>query len=179
MSRASQALGLLVTLGVIAGLYWLWATMPSLWPDTLEPSAPAISAERAHIIRYDDQGKKLWELEGRSMAIQEDISVAEEVTMRFFGGDGTEMLVVRAPQARLHNRTGNIELLGTISAIGREFSFTTENLFWDNQKRILSTSSFVRVEREEFTLTGWGLEYSSEMGRATILNGARLILRRK
>ncbi len=179
MSRASQALGLLVTVGGIAGLYWLWVTMPSLWPDPVEPRAPAISAERAHIVRYDDQGKKLWELDCRSMAIQEEISVAEEVAMRFFDGDGTETLAVRAPRARLHNRTGNIELLGAISAVGQEFSFATENLLWDNQKKILSTSSFVRVEREEFTLTGWGLEYSSETGRATILNDARLILRRK
>ncbi len=153
--------------------------MPSLWPDTLEPSAPAISAERAHIVRYDDQGKKLWELEGRSLVVQEEISIAEEVTLRFFDSDGTETLTVRAPQARLQNRSGNIELVGAISAVGREFSFTTENLVWDNQKKVLSTSSFVRIEREEFTLTGRGLEYLSETGRATILNDARLILRKK
>lgn len=179
MSRAAQALGLLVTLGAIGGLFWLWATMPNLWPDTLGPDAPAISAERAHILRYDDHGKKLWELEGRTITVHEDVSVAEEVTVRFFESGGTETLTVRAPQARLHNRSGDIELLGEISAVGREFSFVTENLSWDNQKKVLTTSSFVRIEREEFTLTGRGLEYFSETGRATILNDARLILRRK
>ncbi len=176
MSRASQALGLLVTVGVIGGISWLWVTMPSLWPETLGPDAPAISAEHAHIVRYD-QGKKLWELEGRTMTVQEDISVAEEVTVRFFDSDGTETLTVQAPQARLHNRSGDIELLGEISAVGREFSFVTENLSWDNRKKVLTTSSAVRIEHDTFTLTGRGLEYFS--GRATILNDARLILRRK
>lgn len=143
------------------------------------PDAPAISAEHAHIVHYDDQGKKLWELEGRTMTVQEAISVAEEVTLRFFNSDGSETLTVQAPQARLHNRSGDIELLGEISAVGREFSFVTENLSWDNQKKVLTTSSAVRVEREEFALTGRGFQYFAETGRATILNEARLILRRQ
>ncbi|MCX8104053.1 MAG: LPS export ABC transporter periplasmic protein LptC [Candidatus Bipolaricaulota bacterium] len=178
MSRASQALGLLVIGGLIGGLYWLWATMPSLWSDEGELRAPAISAESARIVRYDDHGKKLWELKGRSLTVQEDVSVGEEVTLRFFDSEGGEVLVVWAPQARLHNRTGDIELLGEISAVGREFSFVTRDLIWDNSKKLLKTESSVRIEREEFVLTGEGLEYLAETGRATILRDARLILRK-
>ncbi len=179
MSRSAQALGLLVSLGVIFLVYWLWSTTPSIWPDTTDIPAPAISAERAQIIKYDAHGKKLWELEARSIATGDVESMAEEVSLRFFDSARRETLMVRAPQARLQNRTGNIELLGPVYATGSEFSFTTENLFWDSQKNMLSTKSVVRIERDDFILTGRGLEYSSETGLATILSEARLTLRPK
>ncbi len=179
MSRSAQALGLLVSLGVIFLVYWLWSSTPSIWPDTTDIPAPALSAERAHIIKYEADGKKVWELEARSIATGDVESIAEAVSLRFFDGESRETLLVRAPQARLHNRTGNVELLGPVYATGSEFSFTTENLFWDSQKKMLSTKSVVRLERDDFILTGRGLEYSSEAGLATVLSEARLTLRPK
>lgn len=177
MSRAAQALGLLVIVGAL--LYWLWATTPRLWLEPSGVSAPAISAERAHIVKYGAAGKKLWELEARSIQTTESESIAEEVFIRFFDTEGRETLLVLAPQARLNNRTEVIELLGPIRAQGSEFSFITENLFWDNQRKKLSTPSLVRIERDDFTLIGRGLEYSAETGRVTILSEARLTLRPK
>ncbi len=165
---------MIVGLGVLVS--WLWSSLPNLWPE-LPLHSPAISAEQARITKYDAQGKKLWELEAHSMHVTESDSVAEEVLLRFFDGEGRETLTVRAPQARLHNRTGDIELLGPLIATGSEFSFTTENLYWDNEKKLLSTPSAVRIERHDFTLTGQGLEYSAETGLVTILGGARLTLR--
>lgn len=176
MSRAAQALGLFV---IVAGLFywWFWSvTTPRLWPWPAEISAPAISAEQAHIVKYDASGKRLWELEARTVQTAEDESIAEEVSVRFFDNEGHEVLRVIAPQARLNNHTQDLELLGAISATGNEFSFTAENLFWDNQRKILATPSVVRIERDGFTLTGRGLEYSSETGLATITSAAQLML---
>ncbi len=179
MSRAAQVLRLVVIVAGLGGLYWLWSSVSQLWPEMRDSHAPALSAEHAHIVRYDEHGKKLWELEGRALSIGEDTSVAEDITLRFFDSEGREALTVRAPLARLHNRTGDIELQGEVSAIGREFSLSTENLLWNNEKKILTTPSVVHIESEEFTLTGQGFEYFSETGRATILHDARLILRKK
>jgi LPS export ABC transporter protein LptC len=166
-----------MSLGLVFLVYWLWSSTPSIWPEPANIQAPAISAEQAHIIKYDTDGKKLWELEARAIATGDVESTAKEVSLRFFDSEGRETLTVLAPQARLHNRTGNIELIGVIRAHGSEFSFTTENLYWDNQKRMLSTQSLIRIERDDFVLTGRGLEYFAETGLATILNEARLILR--
>jgi LPS export ABC transporter protein LptC len=171
MSRAAQAVGLLVIGGGL--LYWLWAATPHLWPEPSGISAPAISAEHAQIVKYDISGKKLWELHARTVQTTERESTAEEVLLRFFDGEGQETLTVRAPRARLNNHTEEIELLGPVRAHGSEFSFTAENLFWDGQK--LSTPSVVRIEGEDFLLTGRGFEYSE--GRATLLHEARLTLR--
>jgi LPS export ABC transporter protein LptC len=169
MSRAAQAAGLLVIVGGL--LYWLWSVTPPLWP---EPSAaPAISAERAQIVKYDMSGKKLWELEARAVQTTERESTADEVVLRFFDDEGHETLTVRAPQARLNNRADEIALLGPVRAHGSEFSFTAEDLFWDGQK--LWTPSVVRIEGEDFLLTGRGFEYFK--GRATLLHEARLTLR--
>jgi LPS export ABC transporter protein LptC len=167
---------MIVGLGVF--ISWLWSSIPSLWPEiTLQ--SPAISAEQARITQYDAQGKKLWELEAHSMQVTESESVAETALLRFFDSEGRETLTVRAPQARLHNRTGNIELVGSIVATGSEFSFITENLYWDNEKKLLSTPSAIRIERDDFTLIGQGLEYSSETGLVTIVSEARLTLRQE
>lgn len=166
-----------VALGWLA--YWLWSSTPTIWPEAADRGAPAIALEQAQISKHDVDGKKLWELEARSMEAREAESVAQDVTLRFFDAEGRETLVVRAPQARLQNRTGDLELIGTVNATGSEFSFTTGNLRWDAQKKILSTESPVRVEREDFTLTGRGFEYSSETGLATVKSEARLSLRQK
>lgn len=175
MSRTAKALGLLVIFSAL--LSWLWATTPRLWPEPSDIPAPAIAIERAHIVKYDSSGKKLWELEARSLQTTESESTAEEVSLRFFDGESRETLHVLAPKARLNNRTEAIELLGPIRVTGKEFSLTTEDLFWDNQKKMLSTPSAVRIERDDFTLIGQGLEYSSETGLVTILGEARLTLR--
>ncbi|MFN4218653.1 MAG: LPS export ABC transporter periplasmic protein LptC [Candidatus Bipolaricaulia bacterium] len=176
MSRTAKAGSLVMIVGLGVLILWLWASLPTLWPEmTLQ--SPAISAEGARIIKYDAQGKRLWELEADSMHVTESDSMAERIVLRFFDSDGRETLTVRAPQARLPNRTGDIELLGPLVATGSEFSFTTENLFWDNEKRLLSTPSAVRIERDDFTLIGRGLEYSSETGLVTILGEAQLTLR--
>ena len=177
MSRTAQAIGLVVIVSIVGLLIlWLWSTIPTLWPE-IATQSPAISAEHGRIIKYDAQGRKLWELEAHTMRVTESDSLAEEVFLRFFDSDGQETLTVRASQARLHNRTGNIELLGPLIATGSEFSFTTENLFWDNEKKLLTTPSIVRIERDDFTLIGRGLEYSAETGFVTILGEAQLTLR--
>jgi len=158
---------------VIVGglLYWLWSATPRLWPEPSGISAPAISAERARIVKYDISGKKLWELEARAVQTTERESTAEEVVLRFFDDEGQETLTVHAPKARLS--ADEIALLGPVRAHGSEFSLTTEDLFWEGQK--LWTPSVVRIEREDFLLTGRGFEYFE--GRATILHEARLTLR--
>lgn len=178
MSRTAKAAGLVLIGGIIWGMWWLWSSMPDLWPE-VSPDAPAISTEGARIAHYDAQGQKLWELEARLIKVQEEFSVADEVTVHFFDNARHETLTVQAPHARLHNKTGDIELTGMVTAVGQEFSLTTENLFWDNTKKVLSTAAAVRVEREDFTLTGQGFEYFSETGQATILKDAHLILRKE
>lgn len=177
MSRAAQAAGLLVIVGGL--LYGLWSATPRLWLEPSGASAPAISAERAQIVKYDASGKKLWELEARTVQTAERESTAHEVLLRFFDREGREILRVFAPSARLDNRTEDVALLGPVRAQGSEFSLTTADLFWDNQKKILATSSVVRIEREDFTLTGRGLQYSAETGLVTIVSEARLTLRPK
>jgi LPS export ABC transporter protein LptC len=179
MSRAAQVLGLGLIVGSIGGLYWLWSSVSHLWPEMRDSRASVLSADRTHIVRYDEHGKKLWELAASALSIGEDMSIAEEITLHFFDSEGQEALTVRAPLAKLHNRTGDIELPGEIVVSGRDFSLSTENLLWSNEKKILTTSSAVRIESEEFILTGRGFEYSSETGRATILHDARLLLRKK
>ncbi len=175
MSRTAKAASLVIIIGLAVLIPWLWSSMPPL--EIALQSSPAISAEGARIIKYDAQGKKLWELEARSIHVTESDSVAEQVLLRFFDDQGRETLTVQAPQARLYNSTGNMELLGSLVATGSEFSLVTENLYWDNEKKLLATPASVRIERDDFTLVGRGMEYSSETGLVTIVSEAQLTLR--
>jgi hypothetical protein len=94
MSRAAQVLGLGLIVGSIGGLYWLWSSVSQLWPEMRDSRASVLSADRAHIVRYDEHGKKLWELAASALSIGEDMSIAEEITLHFFDSEGQEALTV-------------------------------------------------------------------------------------
>lgn len=177
MSRTTKLV--LIGLSAIAVLwpaYWLWTGGPPLTPNSGNLQAPAITVEKARLVKHQ-ANRKLWELEADSIETRESTSIATDVTLRFFDQDGREALTVRAPQTRLEHSTGNLALSGAIQAVGSEFSFSTENLRWDAQKKLLYTDAAIRVEREDFSLSGRGFEYSTETGLATVKSEAHLVWR--
>ncbi|MCS6903703.1 MAG: LPS export ABC transporter periplasmic protein LptC [Candidatus Bipolaricaulota bacterium] len=165
--------GALVIGALALGLYGLRPGGPLLIPE--DPArAPAITVAGARLVKHDTDGHKLWELEARQIETFESESLATDVTLSFFDKEDRQTLIVKAPQVRLEHRTGDMSLLGTIEATGEEFSFTTENLRWDAQKKLLYTEAAIQVMGTDFELRGLGFEYSTETARATIKHHARL-----
>ncbi|MCS7222891.1 MAG: LPS export ABC transporter periplasmic protein LptC, partial [Anaerolineae bacterium] len=146
---------------------------PLLVPEDPTP-APALTVAGARLVKHDPKGHKLWELEARQIATFDAESLATDVTLVFFEEGTTKRLTIKASQVRLEHRTGNIRLKGPIDATGEEFSFTTEDLYWDDEKKLLYTDAAIRVVGADFELLGRGFEYSTETGRATIKHHARL-----
>lgn len=135
---------------------------------------PEIAVAGARLVKHDSDGHKLWELQARQIETFETESIATDVTLRFFDQENRPTLTVQAPQVRLEHRTGDMALMGTIDAIGDEFSFTTKDLRWDAQKKLLYTEEAIRVTGADFELRGLGFEYFTETARATIKHHARL-----
>jgi LPS export ABC transporter protein LptC len=157
--------------------YWLRSGRPALLPHDRFQQAPAITFAGARLVKHDANGQKLWELEARQIETDETESTATEVALHFFNKENRETLIVEAAKAHLEHRTGDIRFFGAINATGSEFSFTTEDLRWDAQRKLLYTDAAIRLESEDFSLSGQGFEYSTETGLATVKRGARLQLR--
>ncbi len=158
-------------------IYWLRSGGPALLPHDSFQQAPAITFAGARLVKHDANGQKLWELEARQIETNETESTATEVTLYFFNKENRATLIIRAAKAHLEHHTGDIRFFGAINATGSEFSFTTEDLRWAAQKKLLYTESAIRLESEDFSLSGQGFEYSTETGLATVQREARLQLR--
>lgn len=157
--------------------YWLRWGGPALLPGDSSQQAPAITFAGARLVKHEAHGQKLWELEARQIETDKTESTATDVTLRFFDRENRETLIVKAAKAHLAHRTGDIRFLGEVNATGSEFSFTAEDLRWDAQRKLLYTDSAIRLESEDFSLSGQGFEYSTETGLATVKSAARLQLR--
>jgi LPS export ABC transporter protein LptC len=158
-------------------IYGLRSGGPLLLRDDGASRAPTITVAGARLVKHDTDGRKLWELQARQIETFDTESLATEVTLSFFDRENRKALIVKAPQARLEHRTGDMRLIGTIDATGDEFSFTTEDLRWEAQKKLLYTDAAIRVMSADFELSGQGFEYATETGLATIKSEARLHLK--
>ena len=155
---------------------WLWQPVPP--PPEPPRLRPAVTLTGAGLARFDQNGRKLWELEAARITLEREAeqTTAEEVRLEFFR-NGEVVLEVYAPHLLLFNRTGDIELSGGLEAHGEGgLEFRTPRMRWDAKRERLIGDLEVEVKRGENRLTGIGFEYSPKEGKLVLKGGAHLIL---
>jgi LPS export ABC transporter protein LptC len=166
--------------GLLSGLF-LWLR-PG--PAPPRPEGPAIAVLAPTITRFDEGGRRLWELEAEVITLEREANraVAESVRLRFFRdgeghATGQEEVALNAMATRLSlYGSGEMELEGGIEARDdRGLEFRTERARWDPQRGLLSGDLEVEITRGEERLLGRGFEYSPGEGRL-IVHEAELIL---
>ena len=145
MSRARLLL-ILFFLGALAGGLLLGlreaSPPPSSGEPTVEISSPALT-------RFDEAGRRLWELGAHSITLerQAERTEAEDVRLAFFR-DEQVTLELTAPRLLLFNQSGDLELEGGVLARGEEgLQFRTERMRWDAEAGLLSGELEVEVEK--------------------------------
>lgn len=163
-------------LGGLAGVAWLGLrTVPS--PPKLREE-PAIEITGPILTRFDEEGQRWWELEARSIAVDQetDRTLAEGVRLRFFRNEQAA-LEVTATRLLLFNQSEEMELEGGVEARGSGgLKFYTERMRWDPQRQVLVSAAEVEISRGENRLTGTGFQYWPQEGKLRIEEEARLIL---
>jgi len=145
-------------------------------PPANKSYVPDIELAGAKLEKLANDGKKLWELRAKSIALREDSgeTLAEEVEIHFFKDD-TESLVVRAAEIILYNRSSDFSIRGNVFASNSEgLEFYTEEAHWDAERKILESEAKVLSKSKEITLTGIGFKYSPDEGKLKVKKEAQL-----
>lgn len=168
--------GIILTLGALAALiggllFWL---RPASSPQGLE--GPAIAVLAPKMAKFDEAGRRLWELEAEVITLEQEESRAraEAVRLKFFRD---EELALEVTASRLFLYSGGVlELEGGLEAHDPQgLEFRTERARWDPQRGVLSGELELEIARGEDRLLGRGFEYNPDEGRLTV-HEAELIL---
>ncbi len=166
-----------MTLAALAGGLSL-LFRPGLPPQRSE--GPEIAVLSPTMTKFDEAGRRLWELEAETITLEreDDRARAEAVRLKFFRGAARHeevALVVTAARLSFYSG-GELELEGGITARDdRGLEFRTERARWDPQRGVLSGDLEVEIARGEERLSGRGFEYTPEEGRLAV-HEAELIL---
>ena len=177
MSRA-RILLILLLLGTIVGGVLLFLGLRTVPSPPERGRRPAIVVVGPSLTRFDEEGRRLWELEAGSITVDKeaDRTLAEDVRLKFFS-EGQVTLEVAAARLLLLGKSEEMELEGGIEARDDQgVRFYTERLRWDPKREVLVGTGEVEVVKGENRLTGRGFEYSPKEGRFSIKEGAHLIL---
>jgi LPS export ABC transporter protein LptC len=139
---------------------------------------PTIELSESELIHYDDEGEIIWMLWARSVQYFEQETQAEGVEVRFLD-EGKEVLYVRAERLIFDHRSGDLKMSGGVSVSDPEgLRLSTDEAYWDDEKRVLTSDSLVSIERDDLRLQGEGFEYHPDEGTLTIKEARlKLILR--
>ena len=110
---------------------------------------------------YGADGQKTWEVAGASMDMMDDEIKITDITARMFGEQ--ENLVVTADRGNFDKQTGIVRLTDNVRAVAEGgLTLKTDALDWSQTERVITTDEKVRLERENLTAVGQGLEAEPE-----------------
>ena len=104
---------------------------------------------------YGDQGKKAWELQGKSADIFEEVVKLKDITGNLYGKE--ENIKLTSDKGDFNKSEGKVHLEENvvITTTGGA-KLTTDSLDWDRKKQQVSTKDVVNIERENMTTTARG-----------------------
>jgi LPS export ABC transporter protein LptC len=167
--RRGFALFIIAALGLAIPLGLLFSCSHPPTPETTD--LPDIELEENEVTRYSEDGRPIWLLYARKVEYFEELQQtrAENVAVRFLDREGADALIVQADRLIFYHRSGDLQFSGNLQARDPEgLQFSTEEAHWDEETRVLRSSSAVRVEREDLLLTGQGFAYRPDEGTLII-----------
>jgi LPS export ABC transporter protein LptC len=174
MPRSHSQQVFFLAAGAIALAFLLNSCAVVVPKDNSDPDSPAIELSQNDLTHYDDNGKILWEMHADSVKFFDTTqkTEAETIKIQFFNADGQNVLDVGAQHLVYDHRSGNLAITGQIDAKDPSgISFTTDDAFWDESGKRLWSDSPIRIERDDFSLTGKGFEYKPDEGTLTTQTG--------
>lgn len=101
-----------------------------------------------------------------------DSTMAYQVTADFFDSLGQQSSHLIGDSAVIRETTSRLEVFGhVIVTVGDTSRLETEYLLWNQEKQRIETPAFVRIQRNNDLLTGYGLEAERDLSRLRILKG--------
>ncbi len=121
------------------------------------------------------EGKRLWTIKAAEAKYfqEEQKTVLAEVRITFFLESGEEILL-ESREGALHAGTKNIELWDSVHAVlPRGYQVSTERVFYDHQKKAISSEVPVKLAGPDVQLEGRLWEYRIPESKAVVEGGVR------
>ena len=113
-------------------------------------------------------------------AVQYDRGVnksrAQDVRVRFMNPDTdtdgsaqTASLTIQAPHLVFEHQTRNLFLQGGVRGDGPDgLTFETDRAEWDAERRVISSTSAVHIQRDDLSMRGTGFTYKLQSASLTM-----------
>ncbi len=116
---------------------------------------PAQEIDTFSLEGYTQQGKKQWQLEGKSADVLEDVVKLDRVVAKTYGEEGE--INLKSDKGEYDKKEGRVRLEENVVVTTSEGTkLTTDALFWDAQKEQVTTDRGVVIERDNLTAQGKG-----------------------
>ncbi|MGQ9644947.1 MAG: LPS export ABC transporter periplasmic protein LptC [Thermodesulfobacteriota bacterium] len=181
MKRAKIAILILIV--VIAGIVLtsLWMNLQreknSREKESLErlPHLEAdMALERIKLVE-DKQGKKTWELDAKAVRQYQpqNVILLEDVKVSFHTKEGRSF-ILSGDTGKVYQDSRNMELVGNVLLTSSDgYRLTTHSIFYQHEKREVTTSDPVEIDGQEIQVVGRGMRVDMEARIINILSQAR------
>ena len=127
------------------------------------------------ITLQETTGKKVvWELKAKKVSLSNLERVLEDITFKHFGENREILLTSKTGSISSDNK--NLRLEGDVRLSSSDgIRFTTNSLDWDGKDETLSTNDFIKLQREDVTITGNGLVANPDLKTVEIKDKVKVI----
>jgi LPS export ABC transporter protein LptC len=99
----------------------------------------------------------------RMFETSQKTEMSQGVKVRFFGASGEQTSVLTSEEGSVDETTNNLEAHKNVIVVSSDSSrMKTQQLFWDNQRKLIHTPEFVEITTEKDKL--WGRGFESDQG---------------
>lgn len=127
-------------------------------------SAPAIYASTQNeaeqtiadfsLSGFGEEGKKTWELSGKSADIFSDVVLLKDISGKLYG---EEDIMLTAQEGSFDKQQALVHLENdVVITTSGGAQLTTDSLDWDRKNQVISTKDSVNIKKEEMTTTAQG-----------------------
>jgi len=155
LRRALWLAGLIGALSVIG-----CSRAPAKSARQAEPSEAALpvakeEAEAFALASYTDDGRKRWEVLGKTANLAAEMIDMTEITATTYGDETGVTLTAR--EGTFDRRARNVHLQRDVKAVTTEgTTLTTQSLDWDAERQVATTEEWTTVQRANLTVQGQG-----------------------
>ena len=133
-----------------------------------------ISIDNIHLIEEED-GKTQWELNADKAEVvhSNKITRLKNIRMSLYQKNNSQISVL-ADKGIIHNESENVELEGNIQVYsGEGHVLTTNNLKWVSEQKTFATTDDVKINGNNFILTGKGMKVNVDTEILEIYGGVK------
>ena len=125
-----------------------------------------------------EKGKKIWDLSAIRAVIYKERGIIEVYNLKVnFYEEEVLVSTLKADNGILYQEKGDMEIENNVEIVSyrNKTKIETEKLFWNEESRRITSPGFVREERPDAVITGYGLEADPGLEKVVIKDRVRVI----